>query len=75
MQAVGSLNSTEGLLESLGLLLSNLTDRLDTIQSQVEDNLLDLAIAQELTSIATRVANQTEVVRVKQSHYYPAYIV
>lgn len=64
LQAVASLNNTEGLLESLGLLLTNLDSRLDSLQAQVEANLRDLATARELTSIATRVANQTEVVGV-----------
>lgn len=61
-QAVMTLNSTEGLISSLDTILSDLNIRLDSLQSQIEQNILDLETAKNLTAIAEEVANETEVV-------------
>ena len=45
-------------------LLTGLDDRLDSLQTQIEQNLRDLGVARNLTTIAVRVANQTEAVSI-----------
>ena len=78
-QAVLTLNSTEGLVSSLDTILSDLNIRLDSLQSQIEQNILDLVTARNLTAIAEGVANETEVVNSLQVHlflhkFYPMYL-
>ena len=62
LQAIQTLDSTEGIVGSLGSLLNTLNSRLDSLQTQIEQNLRDLGTARNLTAIAVQVANQTEVV-------------